>query len=176
MSWPASQFPHPCSDFPVFFGNVPAPSRCPARIPHILAMGEKSAQSCPVPVLSLGWARSFSLELHKWGESGLAPPLGLLRSSDTLLGKTRESRKAARNGSVAPPLRRGDLVRASYGRLGMLETGSRDAFCVNRQPSRLCRASGCKERSWDITGGESAVFIHCSLSRAQGVPLVFILC
>lgn len=55
----------------------------------------------------------------------------------------------------------------------MLEIGSRDAFCVNRQPSRLCRASGCGERSWDITGGESAVFIHCSLSGAQGVPLVF---
>lgn len=26
-----------------------------------------------------------------------------------------------------------------------------------------------------MTGGEAAAFIHCSFSRAQGVPLVFIL-
>lgn len=40
--------------------------------------------------------------ISKWGEPGLAPPLGLLRSSDTLLGKTRESRKAARKTGQCP--------------------------------------------------------------------------
>lgn len=57
----------------------------------------------------------------------------------------------------------------------MLEIGSQVAFCVKRQPLRLCRASGWMQ-SLDSMGGEVAVFIHCSLSRAQGVPLVFILC
>lgn len=57
----------------------------------------------------------------------------------------------------------------------MLEIRSRAAFCVKPQPPRLCRARGWMQ-SWDTTGGEVAVFIHCSLSRAQGVPLVFILC
>lgn len=37
---------------------------------------------------------------------------------------------------------------------------------------RLCSVRRCPERSLDIRGGEEAVFIHCSLSRALGVPLV----
>lgn len=57
----------------------------------------------------------------------------------------------------------------------MLEIRSPAAFCVKRQPPRLCRARGWMQ-SWETMGGEVAVFIHCSLSRAQGVPLVFILC
>lgn len=75
--------------------------------------GKKSAQSCPVPVLSLGWACSFSLELHKWGEPGLAPPLGLLRSSDTLFREDEGIEEGSEKRVSAPPLRRGDLVRAS---------------------------------------------------------------
>lgn len=130
-----------------------------------------------MPVLSLGWAGSFSLGLQKWGEPGLAPPLGLLRSSDTLFREDERIEEGSEKRVSAPPLRRGDLSRGlPGGRPGMLEIGNRDAFCVKRQPSSFCKVSGCREGSWDITGDESAVFIHCSFSRAQGVPLVFILC
>lgn len=53
----------------------------------------------------------------------------------------------------------------------MLEIRSRAAFCVKPQPPRLCRARGWMQ-SWDTTGGEVAVFIHCSLSRAQGISVL----
>lgn len=65
-----------------------------------------------------------------------------------------------------------------------LERRARAAFCVKREPpgrfssaaAEALRASRYpRERSLDVVRGEAAVFIHCSLSRALGVPLVFIL-
>lgn len=118
----------------------------------------------------------LSLGLQKWGEPGLAPPLRLLRLSDTLLGKTRGIREGSeRNRSVSRLKGVRPRLGLPNGWPGMLAIGSQAAFCVKRQPPRLCRASGWMQ-SWDTTGGEVTVFIHCSLSRAQGVPLVFILC
>lgn len=73
--------------------------------------GKKSSQSCPASVLSLGWARSFSLGLQKWGEPGLAPPLGLLRLSDTLLGKTRGIREGSEKPVSEPGTKACDLAR-----------------------------------------------------------------
>lgn len=75
--------------------------------------GKNSSQSCPVSVLSLGWARSFSLGLQKWGEPGLAPPLGLLRLSDTLLGKTRGIEEGSEKPVSAPSQRRAISLGAS---------------------------------------------------------------
>lgn len=55
----------------------------------------------------------------------------------------------------------------------MQSESRRDASAL--QLLRLCERVDARERRLDVVRGEAAVFIHCSLSRALGVPLVFIL-
>lgn len=84
-------------------------------------------------VLSLGWAHSFSLGPQKWGEPGLAPPLGLLRLSDTLLGKTRGIREGSEKRVSAPSQRRGTSPGASKWEAG--DARDREPECL------LCEAT-----------------------------------
>lgn len=186
VSWPASLAPTSLLRFPWAGGDVPAPPRCPVRIPPILAAGD-SARSCLVSLLSLGWAQGAG------GGPRLAPPPWVPDPSDTFSGadarsRGREDEMGQCPATKASAPRPGLLGSAGFANerfgplppgpgLGVPRLGAPGLPFVGREsrPGRLSPAAApglCRARRRSDPGslgtgrGGAAAFIHCSRSRA----------